>query len=325
MFTRRIGQILLALSLVTIYEGVFAQDYPVRVVRFIVAGAAGGLSDILARIIADKLSLRLGHRVIVDNRPGAGGIVGTEIAARSSPDGYTINMGVAGSHAINVALRADRVRYDPIRDFVGITLVASAPNILVVHPSVPARSVKELIGLAKAHPGQLMYASTGTGFSQHLAGELFTKMADIKMVHVPYKGAVTGITDVVAGHVSVMFPNIPTALPQIKSARLRALAVTSINRSAVLPNMPTIAETGLPGYEATAWFGVFAPSGVSHGIVSRLNREVVTILKDSEVVEKMQSLGADPVGSTPQELLAHVEAEIKKWAKVIQDAGIKAD
>lgn len=300
-----------------------AQSYPSRTVRIIVPGPPGGASDILARTVAQKLSENLKQQFIVDNRAGASGIIGTELAARSAPDGYTFMLGHSGTHAINISLRKS-LPYDPIKDFVPITLVATAPNILVVHPSLPAYSVKQLIALAKSRPGQLTYASAGTGFSQHLAGVLFCDMAGVKMLHVPYKGSAPGLTDVIAGNVLLMFPNIPAALPHIKSGRLRALGVTSPKRSELFPNVPAIAET-LPGYEATAWFGFFAPAGVSPELTNRLNAEIVKAMGDPQVRERIHSLGAEPIGDTSAEFLAFVKAEIAKWAMVIKSAGLKPE
>lgn len=299
-----------------------AQNYPVKTVRIVVPGPPGGASDILARTVGQKLSENLKQQFIVDNRAGASGIIGTELTARAAPDGYTFMLGHSGTHAINISLRKN-LPYHPVKDFVPITLVATAPNILISHPSLPAKSVKQLIELAKSRSGQMTYASAGTGFSQHLAGVLFCDMAGVKMLHVPYKGSAPGLTDVIAGNVLLMFPNIPAALPHLKSGRLRALGVTSLKRSSIFPEVPAIAET-LPGYEATAWFGFFVPAGTAPELIARLNAETVKAMEDPQVREHIRSLGADPVGNTPDQFLAYVNAEITKWAKVIKNGGVEA-
>ncbi len=302
------------------HVGVLAQSYPVKPVRFVVPGPPVGLTDTLARMLAQKLDEAWGQRFVVENRAGSNGTIGTEFVARAPPDGYTIMMGHTGTHAINISLRKF-LPYDPVKDFVAISLIAVAPNILVVHPSLPARSVKELIALAKARPGQLTYASSGVGGTQHLAGALFEKMAEVKMVHVPYKGSAPGLVDVIAGNVSLMFPNIPTALPHVKSGRLRALGVTSLQRSSAAPSIPTIAEAGLPGYEATVWFGVFAPAGLSPELVTRLNGEIVKIIKRPDIRESVTGLGGELVGDRPEEFAVFLKAQINKWAVVIKESG----
>lgn len=303
--------------------GVLAQSYPVKPVRFVVPGAPGGATDTLARMLAQQLNKAWGQPFIVENRAGSNGTIGTEFVARSAPDGYTIMMGHTGTHAINISLRKS-LPYDPVKDFVAISLIAIAPNILVVHPSLPARSVRELIALAKATPGELTYASSGVGGTQHLAGALFAKMANIKMLHIPYKGSAPGLIDVIAGNVLLMFPNIPSALPHLKSDRLRALGVTSSNRSSIIPSVPTIAEAGLPGYEATVWFGVFAPAGLSPILVTRLNNEIVRIIKEPDIQKGVTGLGGELVGDRPEEFAAFLKAEINKWAIVIKESGAQA-
>ncbi len=303
--------------------GVLAQSYPVKPVRFVVPGAPGGATDTLARMLAQQLNKAWGQPFIVENRAGSNGTIGTEFVARSAPDGYTIMMGHTGTHAINISLRKS-LPYDPVKDFVAISLIAIAPNILVVHPSLPARSVRELIALAKATPGELTYASSGVGGTQHLAGALFAKMANIKMLHIPYKGSAPGLIDVIAGNVLLMFPNIPSALPHLKSDRLRALGVTSSNRSSIIPSVPTIAEAGLPGYEATVWFGVFAPAGLSPILVTRLNNEIVSIIKEPDIQKGVTGLGGELVGDRPEEFAAFLKAEINKWAIVIKESGAQA-
>lgn len=316
--------LLLAALMLSMSGHAAEQSYPGRVLRFIVPGPPGGATDILARTIAQKLTESWGQQVIVDNRAGASGIIGTELTARAAPDGYTIMMGHSGTHAINVGLRKT-LPYDPVKDFAPITLVATAPNVLVVPPSLPARSVKELIALAKAKPGQFNYASAGVGFSQHLAGELFSTMAGIKMTHVAYKGSAPALTDVMAGNVLLMFSNIPACIAQVRSNRLRALGVSSLKRSSAMPEVPTIAESGLSGYEAIAWFGVFAPAGLPQDLVKRLHGDIVRILAQPDVRDRTVQQGADPVGNTPEEFGKFVQTEIRKWAKVIRASGATAE
>lgn len=315
---------LMAFALTGFAGAAQAQSYPARVVRFIVPGPPGGATDILARTIAQKLTEDWRQQVIVDNRAGASGIIGTELAARAAPDGYTILMGHSGTHAINVSLRK-KLPYDAVRDFAPITLVATAPNILVVHPALPARSVKALIALAKARPEPFTYASAGVGFSQHLSGELFSTMAGIKMIHVPYKGSAPALADVIAGNVLLMFPNIPASIPHIQAGRLRALGVTSLRRSAVMPDVPTIAESGLPGFEAIAWFGVYAPAALPQDLVKRLHDDVVKVVGQPDVRERIVRLGADPVGNTPAQFASFMQLEIRKWARVIKASGASVE
>jgi len=297
-----------------------AQSYPTRTVRVVVPGPPGGGADILSRAVSQKLAETLGQQFVVDNRAGASGIIGSEIVARAAPDGYTMLMGHSGTHAINLSLRKT-LPYHPIKDFTAIMQVANVPNILVVHPSLPARTVKDLIVLARAKPGQMTYASAGTGFSQHLAGVLFADVAGISMLHVPYKGSAPGMTDVIGGNVMMMFPNVTAALPHLTSGRLRALGVTSLKRSDTLPEVPAIAET-LPGYEATAWFGFFGPAGLPADLTRQLNAEMVKAVSDPRVRELIRSQGAEIVGNSPEQFLAFVNAEIIKWAKVIKSAGV---
>ena len=297
-----------------------AQNYPARTVRVIVPGPPGGGADILARTMATKMSENLGQQFFVDNRAGASGIIGTELGARAAPDGYTIQIGHSGTHAINISLRKT-LPYHPVRDFTPLMLIASMPNILVTHPSLPAKSVKELIAFAKARPGQMTYASAGTGFSQHLAGVLFCDMAGVQMLHVPYKGSAPGMTDVIAGNVMMMFPNTTAAFPHLKSGRLRGLGVTSLKRSEIFPEVPAIAET-LPGYEAIAWFGFFAPANLPEDLKRKINAEMVKAISDPKVSETIRKLGGTAASNTPEQFLDYVNAEIVKWAKVIKSAGI---
>lgn len=301
----------------------FAQAYPTRPVRVIVPGPPGGGTDILARTMALKLSENLGYQFVVDNRAGASGIIGVELAARAAPDGYTLSIGNSSTHAIHLSLRR-KLPYHPVRDFTPLMLVASAPNILITHPSLPATSITALIALARTRPAQMSYASAGTGVSQHLAGVLFCDMAGIKMLHIPYKGSTPGMSDVIAGNVMLMFPNIPAVLPHLKTGRLRALGVTSLKRAELFPEIPAIAEA-LPGYEATAWFGFFAPAHLPLELTRRINGEMVKALNDAQVREHIRRQGADAVGNSPQDFLTYINAEIAKWAKVIKSAGVEQE
>jgi tripartite-type tricarboxylate transporter receptor subunit TctC len=303
-------------------EAVAQTAYPAKPVRLIVPSAAGGGTDIIARALAQKLSESLGQQFVVDNRPGAGQMIGIELAAKSPADGHTILM-AASTLAIN-PIMYKKVPYDPLRDFAPITQAALLPNVLVVHPSLPVKSLAELIAYAKQRPGQLNFASAGIGTSPQMSVELLKSMAGIDMVHIPYKGTAPGVVDLLAGQVSVMAPNLLTALPHIKAGKLRALAVTSAKRSEALPEVPTIAES-LPGYDSTQWYGVLAPAGTSRGIVARLHDEIVRALRTPEVMQRLAADGAEPVGSNPEEFAAFIKSEIDKWAKVASAAGIRAE
>jgi tripartite-type tricarboxylate transporter receptor subunit TctC len=294
--------------------------YPSRPIRFIVPSAPGGGTDITARVVAPKLSEYLKQQVVVENRPGAGTMIGGEAVARAAPDGYTLLVGIS-TLAINPAMYR-KVPYDALKDFAPITQLVLTANMLVTHPSVPVRSVKELVAFARARPGQLQYASAGVATNPHLSFELFLSMTGTKMVHVPYKGSGQGLLDVVAGHVPLMMPSVPAALPHAKSGRLRGLGVTSGKRSAAAPDVPTIAEAGVPGYEASQWFGVLAPAGTSRDIITRLHAEITRALKADDVRNRLAADGAEPVGSTPEEFAAFLRAETAKWAKVVKQAGI---
>jgi tripartite-type tricarboxylate transporter receptor subunit TctC len=301
-----------------------AQDYPTKPIRLVVPFAAGGATDVLARLVGERLTASLGQQVVVDNRPGAGGNIGSDLVARAEPDGYTILMGAVGTHAINPSLYP-KMPYDPVKDFAPVTLVASVPNVLVVNPEVPANSVQELIDLAKAKPGELNFASSGNGTSIHLSGELFKAMTGTDIVHVPYKGSGPAVTDLLGGQVQMMFDNMPSSLPHVKAGKLRALGVTSAKRSPALPEVPTIAEAGVPGYDATSWFGILAPAGTPEPVVTRLQGAIVQALGEPEMRQRMADLGAEPVGDTPAEFGQFIAAEIAKWAKVVNDAGVKLE
>jgi tripartite-type tricarboxylate transporter receptor subunit TctC len=302
----------------------FAQAYPVKPVRMVVPFPAGGATDIVGRLVAQKLSEAWGQQVIVDNRGGAGGTIGSDIAAKAPPDGYTILVATSSTHAIAPSLYS-KLAYDPVRDFVPVTLLASATILLAVHPSVPAKNVRELIALGKRQPRALSFASSGNGGISHLIGEQFKSMGGIEMLHVPYKGDTPALVDLVGGQVSLMFGTAVSFLPYVKSRRLNALAVTNPKRSEIVPDVPTVAESGLPGFEALQWFGIFAPAGTSKDIVTRLNGEIVKTLRLPDVRERLSSLGADVVGNTPEQFAAFQKTDTAKWARIVKLSGAKID
>jgi tripartite-type tricarboxylate transporter receptor subunit TctC len=321
---KRIASLLLGVALAAFAAFAHAQAWPSKPIKWIVPFAPGGTTDILARVVGEKLAITLGQPVVVENKPGAGGGVGADFTAKAAPDGYTIMGGTISTHAINASLY-NKLPYDPVKDFVAITLIARVPNLLVVTPSIPASNVKELIALLKANPGKYSFASSGNGTSQHLSGELFKTMAGVDMQHIPYKGSPPALQDVVGGQVAMTFDNITTAWPLAKGGKLKALAVTTAKRSAIAPDVPTLAESGLPGFEVGSWQGVFAPAGTPPEIVKRLNTEIVKILKLPDVQEKLVGLGAEPVGNTSEEFTAMVKAEVVKWADVVKKSGAKVD
>ena len=300
-----------------------AQDYPSRPLRFIVPFTAGGGGDMIIREVAQRLTARLGQTVVVDNRAGAGGSLGAEIVAHAAPDGLTLLMANVAPMAINVSVYK-KLNYDPVRDFAPITLLASFPNILVLHPSVPATTLPQLIALARAKPGELTYASAGAGSTTHLAAEFFKSRAKVDLIHVPYKGGGAALIDLVAGQVTLYFSSLPAALPLVRANRLRALGVTGLARSIAAPEVPTIAESGFPGFEAVTWIGAVAPAGTPRAIVSRLNSELVEIMQAPDMREKMIAQGAEPMTNTPEQFAAYVKSEIVKWAGVVKQAGIAA-
>jgi len=302
-----------------------AQNYPAKPVRMVVPYPAGGYYDLLARVIGAKLGENWGQPVVVENRVGANGMVGTDFVAKSPPDGYTILMGGIGPFGISPSLYA-KMAYDPVRDFAPVIHVASAPNVLVVHPSVDARSVKELIALARSDPGRLTFSSAGSGSSQHLSAEMFDTMVGVKMTHVPYKGSAPAVTATLGGQVSVLFGTMADVVAHIRADKLRALAVTSARRIPALPSVPTMIEAGVPDFEAAAWFGVFAPAAVPRDIVTKLNQDIGRILQMADVLERISQQGsAEIVGGSPEQYGAFVRAEIAKWAKVVKESGAKAD
>ena len=300
-----------------------AQDYPVRPIRFIVPFTAGGGGDLIIREVSQRLTARLGQSVVVDNRTGAGGNVGTELAAHSPADGYTLLMANVAPMAINVSMYK-KLPYDPAKDFAPITLLASFPNVLVVNPAVNAKSVGELIALARAQPGQLTCATAGTGSTTHLAAEFFRSKAKIDFIQVPYKGGGAALIDLVAGQISMYFGALPGALPHIRTGRLRGLGVTSLARSSAAPDIPAIAEAGFPGFEAVTWIGAVAPAGVPATVVAKLNKELVDIMRAPDLREKLLTEGAEPLTNSPKEFAAYIRSEIDKWAGVVKSAGIAA-
>ena len=302
---------------------VFAQAYPSKPVRIISPFAPGGGNDTICRIIAPRLGENLKQQVIIDSRPGANGIVGTEVAARSAPDGYTIIL-IPSGHAVNASLYK-KLPYDSIKDFTPITLVATSPLILVMHPTVPVKNVKELIAFARARPGQLTYSSAGVGASAHLAGALFETMTGTKMVHVPYKGSALALTDLIGGQVSLSFSTSASAMPHVRSGRLRALAGTGATRSPALPDLPTVAESGAPGYEASLWYGFVGPARMPAEIVQRLNSEIVAVLKLPEVRDRLANEGVEARSTTPEEFAKLLMSDLKRWANVIARAGVRVE
>ena len=298
-----------------------AQTYPNRPIRLVVPSSPGGDTDITGRIVANKLSEQLGQQVVVDNRAGAGTIIGIEIAAKAPPDGYTLLMGLS-TLAINPSMYA-KLPYDALRDLAPISLAVLSPNILTVHPSVPAKTVKEFIALAKAKPGTITFGSAGQATSPHLSGELLKVLAKIDIVHVPFKGSGQSVISSISGEIAANFPSVPTAIPYIKAGKLRGLGVTMAKRTAALPDVPSIAEAGVPGYEATQWFGMLAPAGTPRPIIDRLNHEMVKLLKSPEVRDRLIADGTDPAPTTPEEFGAYIKSETEKWTKVIKAAGIK--
>jgi tripartite-type tricarboxylate transporter receptor subunit TctC len=304
---------------------VFAQldAFPAKPIRIVVPFPPGGATDVAARLIATRMSEKWGQAVVIDNRAGAGGNVGSDIVAKSAPDGYTLVMGVTGSHAINTSLYS-KMPYDPVADFIAISQVAVVPNVIVVHPSVPASTLAELVALARREPGKLNYASLGNGTAAHLGMEMLKSAAGIDITHVPYKGSAPAVSDLLAGQVQMMVDGLPSALPHIKAGKLRAIAITSLRRSPALPDLPTVAEN-YPGFYADAWSGLFAPKGTPPAVVDKLSVEVQRILRLPDVREKLAGLGAEPVGSTPAEFSAHVKREIDKWARVVKTSGAKVD
>lgn len=301
-----------------------AQSFPARSVRFVVPYPPGGPLDTVARLLAQRVSALWGQPVVVENIAGAGGNIGAAAVAKATPDGHTILMGAVATHAINPSLYA-AMPYDAAKDFIAVTQVASTPNVLVVNPQVPAKSVSELVAHARAKPGGLNYGSGSTGSAGHLAGELFNSLAGVRMVHVPYKGAPAAMQDLIAGRVDLMFDNLASSLTQVKAGRIRALAVTTAKRTPLAPDLPTLAESGLPGFDISTWFGIFAPAGTPRAAIDRIYSDFARSLAEAEVREKLVAMGADPVISTPEAFAAFVTAEAAKYARLVKASGAKAD
>jgi tripartite-type tricarboxylate transporter receptor subunit TctC len=297
--------------------------YPSRPIRIVVAFTAGGTTDIIARLVGKKMTDAWGQPVLIDNRPGAGGNLGSNIVAKAPPDGYTLLIGSVGPLAVNATLYPN-MPYDNLKDFAPICLVAEVPNMLVVHPSVPVHSVQDLVDLARAKPGTLNYGSTGNGTTGHLSGELLNEQAKIDLVHIPYRGA-TAVTDLLGGQIQLMFATIPSVIQHVRAGSLRAIAVTSSRRSAALPDVPTVAESGYPGFEASSWYGFVAPAGTPDPIIRKLHALIAGIVSTPDINDQLSSQGADPVGNTPEEFAQYMQRETEKWSKVVKASGIRLD
>ena len=298
-------------------------SYPDKPIRFIVPFTPAGTADILGRVVAHKLGERWNQQVVIDNRPGSAGIIGTEIAAKAPPDGHTLMMGITANIAINPALYA-KLPYDASRDFAAVTLIAKAPYLMIITPGLPVKSVQDFIAYSKSRPGQVNYASTGSGSAGHLTAELFSSMAGVKMAHIPYKTSAAHVVDMIAGQVHLFFGGIVSAQPHILSGKLRAIAITGAKRSPLMPELATVSESGLRGFEVVGWYGVFVPTGTPHAIVAKLSAEIARILKLPEVGERLASEGAELSGNTPEEFAAYIKAEQAKWAKVVKISGARA-
>jgi tripartite-type tricarboxylate transporter receptor subunit TctC len=318
------GAVALLLALAGIAAPAAAQNYPVKPVRLIAPFPPGGSTDLLARLVAQKLSEAWGQQVIVENRGGAGGTIGVELASRAAPDGYTIVMGHVGTFGVNPTLYA-KLPYDAIRDFAPITNLAMVPNGMAVHPSLPVKTAGDFVRMAKARPGQLLFGSGGSGSAAHLAAEYFRLLAKIDLVHVPYKGTGPAMIDLIAGQTSMMITGMTALMPHIKSGKLKPLGVATLKRLAIMPDLPTIAESGVPGYDANQWYGVLAPAATPRDIVMKLNADIVKVLARPDVKERLAADGAEPVGGTPEQFAAHIKSEIARWAPVVKASGAKPD
>lgn len=315
---------IVAIAALVASAGAFAQAWPAKPVRLVIPFPAGGSTDIVGRLIADKLSQALGQPFVIDNRAGAGGTTGSDVAAKAAADGYTLLMATSSTHAIAPGLYS-KLPYDPVRDFAPVTLVGKATILLVTHPSVPAKTVGELVALAKAKPGQLNFGSTGNGSVSHLTAELFKSLAGVDMQHVPYKGDAPMLVDLVAGRVSLAFGTAVAFLPYVKDGKLNALAVTDARPSPVVPNLPTVASAGVAGFEALQWFGILAPAGTPQPVVARLNEEIGKVLALPDVRERLQGLGIEIVGGSPEQFAGFIRSEAAKWGKIVRDSGAKID
>ncbi|MDB5864171.1 MAG: hypothetical protein JWO70_1977 [Betaproteobacteria bacterium] len=312
------------LAALAVSASAWGQAFPTKPVRFVVPFAPGGSTDTLARALGQKLSEGLGQQVVIDNRTGANGNIGMDIVAKAPPDGHTIVLGYIANVAIGPSLY-EKLPFDPVRDYEAITLLATSPNVLVAHPGVPANNLREVLALAKAKPGQLNYASSGVASVGHLTGELLNQLAGVRMVHVAYKGSGQAVTDLLGGHIQLMFSGFSSVMPHIRSAKLRPIVQTGEKRSPALPEVATISESGFPKFEATAWYGVHAPAKTPKPIVNRLNAELVKALKMPDVKERLGALGFELVGSTPEHYASYIKSEIKKWEKVVKASGAKPE
>jgi len=313
---------LAAVAILVASPPISAQQYPTKAVKIIVAFAPGGGNDFIARFMAQRLTTALGQQFIVENRPGAGGSIGFEAGVRSPPDGYTLTL-ISNSYTVNPSLY--KLKFDPVTDITPVIQISQGPYIVVVHPSLPVKTIQELIALAKSKPGQINFASPGQGTITHLAGELFVSMAGIKVIHIPYKGTGPALTDTIAGQTNVLLGSTAATLPHVRSGRLRALAVTTAKRLPAEPDVPTVAESGVPGYEVILWHGLIGPRGLPRPIVNRLNGEVTTVLKLRETAEQLQNDGVSPAGGAPEQFLATIKREIEVWRKVVTDVGVKVE
>lgn len=315
--------VVIALAAFTVCTTAHAQNYPTRGIRFIIPQSAGSATDTVARMIGNRLAEKFGQSVVHENRAGAGGVIGAELTAKAQPDGYTMLI-VSATHTVNPSLRKS-LPYDTVADFASITLATAQPYVMLAHPSLPAKNVRELVALARTRPGQINYASSGAGTLGHLGFELLKTTAKVNMVHVPYKGIVPAMTDTVGGHVSLLYSTVVSGMPQVNAGKLRALAVSSAKRAQVAPSVPTVAESGFPGYDVRGWYGILAPAKTPAEIIHRLNTEIVAILRSPAATERLAADGSEAVGSTPEQFSAHMKAEMQKWGQVVKAAGITAD
>ena len=314
--TRRAAIGAIALAAATLSLGAAAQAYPTKPITIVVPFSAGGTTDILARLVGQYLTTELGQPVVVDNKAGAGGNIGGALAAKAPADGYTLFMGTVGTHAINAALYK-KMPFDHVKDFAPLSRVANVPNLLVAHPSQPFKTVPEMIAYAKANPGKINFGSPGNGASPHLSGELFNAMAKVELTHIPYKGSAPAVTDLLGNQIAIMFDNLPSVIPHVRSGKLRAIAITTAKRSPELPDVPTIAEAGVPGYEAVSWFGLFAPAATPKPVLDKLSTALSKVLANPEVQKKISAQGGETVNETPAQFAAFIRSETTKWGKVL--------